>query len=161
MGLHSNYMISRFIDFQQYLEISCMLLNSTESGTPAGCAWPDMFLGWRTTLVLDLNPCFAMRDDPRTNDQVVDHYMHVDVTLSIFCVSIMTVWTYSLHYWLDCQFFRACHNACKNVVITNWSWPRPSQICLTTGMYLFAKNWQVLLIMIVILAKIFRTTNHV
>jgi len=35
-----------------------------------GCAWQDMFLGWRTTLVLDLNPCFAMREDPRTSDQV-------------------------------------------------------------------------------------------
>ena len=42
-------------------------------GTSIGCAWQDMFLGWRTTLVLDLNPCFAMRDDPRTSDQVTSN----------------------------------------------------------------------------------------
>ena len=42
-------------------------------GISIGCAWQDMFLGWRTTLVLDLNPCFAMRDDPRTSDQVTSN----------------------------------------------------------------------------------------
>ena len=42
-------------------------------GISIGCAWQDMFLGWRTTLVLDLNPCFAMRDDPRTSDQVMSN----------------------------------------------------------------------------------------
>jgi len=127
--LHSNYMVSRFIDkFPTiYLEISCMLSNSTESGTPAGCAWPDMFLGWRTTLVLDLNPCFAMRDDPRTNDQVVDHYMHVDAIGTLYSlysfrnilpcpysVSVSRQYepTY-LQYWLDCQFFRHARTFAK------------------------------------------------
>ena len=89
------------INFQLYLEISCMLTNSTESGTPAGCAWPDMFLGWRTTLVLDLNPCFAMRDDPRTNDQVVDHYMHVDAIGTLYSLySFITF--YPVH--ILCQY---------------------------------------------------------